>query len=101
MEYDLPIGVLAHAGDGNLHPLVLFDERIEAAVEKVHLVEEKICESALMLGGTISGEHGIGLLKRPFLANEFSPEAIFLKKQLKLAFDPKNILNPDKIVEVG
>jgi len=101
MEYDLPIGVLAHAGDGNLHPLVLFDERIEAEVEKVHLVEEKICESALMLGGTISGEHGIGLLKRPFLANEFSPEAIFLKKQLKLAFDPKNILNPDKIVEVG
>ncbi|MDW7675611.1 MAG: FAD-linked oxidase C-terminal domain-containing protein, partial [Bacillota bacterium] len=61
----------------------------------------KICTKALALGGTISGEHGIGLLKRPYLNKEFSPEAINIKKRIKLAFDPENILNPDKIVEVG
>ncbi|MFZ7104194.1 MAG: FAD-binding oxidoreductase [Peptococcaceae bacterium] len=100
-EYQLPIGVLAHAGDGNLHPLVLFDERDEEEVKKVHEAEYKICKAALALGGTLSGEHGIGLLKRPFLAQEFSPEVLKLKKQIMLAFDPQNILNPDKILEVG
>lgn len=100
-KYSLPIGVLAHAGDGNLHPLVLFDERIKEEVEKVHQAELEICEAALSFGGTLSGEHGIGLLKRPYLSKEFSQEAIELKKNIKRAFDPNNILNPDKIVEVG
>jgi glycolate oxidase len=100
-KYSLPIGVLAHAGDGNLHPLVLFDERDEAEVTKVHEAEFEICDLALSLGGTLTGEHGIGILKRPHLSKEFSAEIIELKKKLKLAFDPNNILNPDKIVEVG
>ncbi len=100
-KYSLPIGVLAHAGDGNLHPLVLFDERNQEEVEKVHRAEQEICEVALSLEGTLSGEHGIGLLKRPYLHKEFSGEVMDLKRKLKLAFDPNNILNPDKIVEVG
>jgi len=100
-EYGLPIGVLAHAGDGNLHPLVLFDERNKDEVKKVHEAEFKICKTALALGGTLSGEHGIGLLKKPYLDLQFPPEALNIKKQLMLAFDPKNILNPDKIMEEG
>ncbi|MFZ5946223.1 MAG: FAD-binding oxidoreductase [Bacillota bacterium] len=99
-RYGLPIGVLAHAGDGNLHPLVLFDERNKEEVAKVHDAELKICQAALALGGTLSGEHGIGLLKKPYLEQEFSPEVLELKRQIMLAFDPKNILNPDKIMEV-
>jgi len=100
-KYSLPIGVLAHAGDGNLHPLVLFDERNQEEVEKVHEAEFLICKKALSLGGTLSGEHGIGLLKKPFLDQEFAPEVLKLKRQIMLAFDSKNILNPDKILEVG
>lgn len=100
-KYNLPIGVLAHAGDGNLHPLVLFDERNKEEVKKVHEAEFNICKIALSLGGTLSGEHGIGLLKKPYLKQEFSLEVLKLKKQIMLAFDPKNILNPDKILEVG
>ncbi|KJS23234.1 MAG: hypothetical protein VR72_02245 [Clostridiaceae bacterium BRH_c20a] len=100
-KYNLPIGVLAHAGDGNLHPLVLFDERNQEEVEKVHEAEFLICKKALSLGGTLSGEHGIGLLKKPFLDQEFAPEVLSLKRQIMLAFDSGNILNPDKILEVG
>ena len=100
-KYNLPIGVLAHAGDGNLHPLVLFDERNQEEVEKVHVAEFLICKKALSLGGTLSGEHGIGLLKKPFLDQEFAPEVLSLKRQIMLAFDSRNILNPDKILEVG
>ncbi|KJS81759.1 MAG: hypothetical protein JM58_16135 [Peptococcaceae bacterium BICA1-8] len=100
-KYNLPIGVLAHAGDGNLHPLVLFDERNKEEVEKVHEAEFLICKKALSLGGTLSGEHGIGLLKKPFLDQEFAPEVLNLKRKIMLAFDSKNILNPDKILEVG
>ena len=100
-KYNLPIGVLAHAGDGNLHPLVLFDERNQEEVEKVHEAEFLICKKALSLGGTLSGEHGIGLLKKPFLDHEFAPEVLSLKRQIMLAFDSGNILNPDKILEVG
>ncbi|HHX51077.1 MAG TPA: FAD-binding protein, partial [Clostridia bacterium] len=63
----LAIGILAHAGDGNLHPLVLFDARNEEEVQRVHEAEAEICRTALELGGTISGEHGIGIVKMPYL----------------------------------
>ena len=99
-KYDLPIGVLAHAGDGNLHPLVLFDEREKIEVEKVHHAEGEICKAALELGGTLSGEHGIGTLKLPYLEWEFSKEAIELMKGIKRLFDPNNILNPGKVLGV-
>jgi glycolate oxidase len=99
-KYNLPIGVLAHAGDGNLHPLVLFDARDATEVAKVHQTEEEICDLALSLGGTLSGEHGIGLAKIPYLSKEFSPAVLELHKKIILAFSPDNILNPGKIVEV-
>lgn len=99
-KYQLPIGVLAHAGDGNLHPLVLFDERDPAEVAKVHEAEGEICRAALELGGTLSGEHGIGSLKLPYLEWEFSATALNLMKGIKRLFDPNNILNPGKVVGV-
>lgn len=99
-KFNLPIGVLAHAGDGNLHPLVLFDERDKEEVKKVHEAEGEICKAALELGGTLSGEHGIGTLKLPYLEWEFSKASIDLMKGIKKLFDPNNILNPGKVVGV-
>ena len=97
-KYNLPIGILAHAGDGNLHPLVLFDERDKEEVERVHEAEGEICKVALSLGGTLSGEHGIGILKLPYLGLEFSQETIAKMQGIKKLFDPNNILNPGKAV---
>lgn len=97
-KYDLPIGVLAHAGDGNLHPMVLFDKRNHEETERVEHAESEICQAALALGGTLSGEHGIGLSKRPRLPLEFSSDEINLTRRLRALFDPNGILNPGKIV---
>jgi glycolate oxidase len=94
----LLIGVLAHAGDGNLHPLLLFDSRIPGELEKVHEAEKEIFAAALELGGTLTGEHGIGLTKRDFFPLEFSPREIEVTRSIKKAFDPMNILNPGKIL---
>ncbi len=98
-RYDLPIGVLAHAGDGNLHPLTLFDRRNEDEVRRVHELQREIFQRALELRGTLSGEHGIGLSKRAFLSMQYNPTEIGLFKGLKRLFDPQNILNPHKILE--
>ncbi|MFA5536765.1 MAG: FAD-linked oxidase C-terminal domain-containing protein [Bacillota bacterium] len=100
-KYDLPIGILAHAGDGNLHPIALFDARDKDEVDRVHKAEEEICQIALDLGGTISGEHGIGLAKMDFLRWQLSPAAIDLIVGIKKTIDPNNILNPGKMVEVS
>ncbi len=94
----LPIGVLAHAGDGNLHPLILFDSRIPGELEKVHQAEREIFASALELGGTLTGEHGIGLTKREYFSWQFSPKETEVTRSIKKAFDPMNILNPGKIL---
>lgn len=97
-DYNLDIGILAHAGDGNFHPLVLFDQRNKDEVERVHAVEKHICTMALALGGTVSGEHGIGLLKKHFIEMEFSATALESFKKIKSAFDPKHRFNPGKIM---
>jgi glycolate oxidase len=86
-----------HAGDGNLHVNFLWDEPDE--VPKVKVAIEMMLRDVVSLGGTISGEHGIGVLKRPFLALEQGPELISLQKRLKGIFDPQGILNPGKIFE--
>ncbi|MDO8670666.1 MAG: FAD-linked oxidase C-terminal domain-containing protein [Dehalococcoidia bacterium] len=100
-KFDIRIGVLAHAGDGNLHPIVLFDERKTGDLAKVHAAEEEICRAALALGGTLSGEHGIGLSKRQHLPLEYGPVEMSLVVRLKQLFDPNGILNPGKIVNGG
>ena len=92
--YSLKIGVLAHAGDGNLHPLIMTDLRDKEEMARVDKVLEILIKESLALGGTISGEHGVGIAKDMFMPLEFSPKALELMRGVKRVFDPNNILNP-------
>jgi glycolate oxidase len=93
-KHELKIGVLAHAGDGNLHPLIMTDYRDKEEMERVDRALEELYESAIAVGGTLSGEHGIGIAKDRFMSLEFSETAIGLMRGIKRVFDPNNILNP-------
>ncbi|MCV7053406.1 FAD-binding protein [Mycobacterium heidelbergense] len=93
-ERDLMISVIAHAGDGNTHPLIVYDPADAAMTERAHLAFGEIMELAVGLGGTITGEHGVGRLKRPWLAGYLGPEAMDLNRRIKRALDPHGILNP-------
>jgi glycolate oxidase len=97
-RHGLRIGTFGHAGDGNLHPtIVLADPEDEAAVAGAHRAFEEIFEAAIELGGTITGEHGVGLAKLAFLERRHGPEHVALLRRIKAAFDPHGILNPGKL----
>ncbi|GAA3149051.1 glycolate oxidase [Kribbella aluminosa] len=98
VELDITIGVLGHAGDGNMHPTVVFDQADPAQSERAQQAFERVMEIGLELGGTITGEHGVGVLKRTWLAQEIGPVALDVHRAIKHALDPKNLLNPGKIV---
>jgi len=100
-RYDLLMPVWGHAGDGNIHPNLLFDRRDLDEVERLQLAAAEIFEAAVELGGTLSGEQGIGLLKREFLGLAVDPTSIAVMKAVKRALDPNNILNPGKIFPEG
>ncbi len=93
-ERELMISVIAHAGDGNTHPLIVHDPTDTAMTERAELAYGEIMDLALRLGGTITGEHGVGRLKRPWLAGYLGPEALALNRRIKDALDPQGILNP-------
>ena len=93
-KYDLKIGVLAHAGDGNLHPLIMTDLRDREEMERIDKAMEELYEAAIGMGGTLSGEHGIGIAKDRFMGMEFNEASIELMRGIKKVFDPNNILNP-------
>jgi glycolate oxidase len=95
-KYDLTIGIFGHAGDGNMHPTIVHDHGDLKAQERAIAAFGEIVEIAQSLGGTASGEHGIGSIKQGFAANELSPAVIELQRAIKKAFDPKGILNPGK-----
>jgi glycolate oxidase len=97
-ELDITVGVVGHAGDGNMHPTVVFDPADPAQGERAQQAFDKIMEVGLELGGTITGEHGVGVLKRTWLVEELGPVAIDVHRAIKAALDPKNILNPGKVV---
>jgi glycolate oxidase len=97
-RHGIQVGILAHAGDGNLHPCIVFDKRDEDEYERVQKVCEELIPEALALGGTLSGEHGIGIAKAPFLRMELDPVALKITQGIKNCFDPKGILNPGKFV---
>ncbi|MFZ5448585.1 MAG: FAD-binding oxidoreductase [Thermodesulfobacteriota bacterium] len=86
-----------HAGDGNIHVNVLYDRMVDRERQAVNLAVEDIFRVVRDLGGTLSGEHGIGLTKAPYLGMELSSAAIALQRRIKAAFDPRNIMNPGKI----
>ncbi|MBV2152962.1 FAD-binding oxidoreductase [Kitasatospora sp. SUK 42] len=94
----LTIGVVSHAGDGNTHPIVIFDAADQDETARAQRSFDEIMALGLELGGTITGEHGVGLLKRDWLAREVGPVALDLQRQLKAVFDPLGILNPGKMV---
>ena len=96
-EYGLPIVIFGHAGDGNLHPNILFDKRQPEQWQKVEQMVAEVFEASLAVGGTLSGEHGVGMLKRPFMEKALGSVSIDIQKHIKQALDPLNILNPGKI----
>lgn len=96
-KHDLTIGVCAHAGDGNTHPTVCFDASDEDESRRAHLSFDEIMSLGLDLGGTITGEHGVGLLKKSWLAEELGPVSLDLHRAIKSAFDPQGLLNPNKL----
>ncbi|WP_405582097.1 FAD-binding oxidoreductase [Streptomyces sp. NBC_01190] len=96
-KYDLTIGVCAHAGDGNTHPVVCFDARDADESRRARESFDEIMALGLALGGTITGEHGVGLLKKEWLARELGPTGIELQRQVKAVFDPLGLLNPGKL----
>ena len=98
-KYDLKIGTFGHMGDGNLHPTFLTDERNEAEIHRVHEAFKEIFDEAIRLGGTITGEHGIGLAKKEFLPKFAGAAQMRVMSELRKALDPKGILNPGKMFD--
>ncbi len=100
-KYNLTIGTFGHAGDGNLHPTILTNAEDKEEMERVHKAVDEIFEVALKLGGTLSGEHGIGMAKAKYLEWEFGKAGLEVMRRIKEALDPNYLLNPGKIVGRG
>ncbi len=96
-RYRLTIAIFGHAGDGNLHPNLLVDKGDPDEMARAEEAIKEIFQTALSLGGTLSGEHGVGLLKAPFMELEFGPRGVAAMKKIKESLDPFGILNPGKI----
>jgi glycolate oxidase len=96
-DFKVDIGVFGHAGDGNLHPTILTDERNDEEMSRVHQAAARIFEKAISLGGTISGEHGIGTSKMPYLSLQYQKPTLDTMRRIKDCLDPDNIFNPGKI----
>ena len=96
-RYNLRIGTFGHAGDGNLHPTIVVDKDIPEEVRKAELALREIFQIAIDLGGTITGEHGVGSAKLPFLEPLLGPVNMQLQRNIKKVFDPKGILNPGRL----
>ena len=97
----LMIATYGHAGDGNLHPQILYDGDDGHEAEKVEEASAELFQLAIDLGGTLTGEHGIGLSKAPFMTLEHDPVAMEVMRSIKRVFDPNNILNPGKMALEG
>lgn len=96
-KYRLNMVVFGHAGDGNLHPNIMTDKRNVEEMERVNQAIDELFASALALGGTLSGEHGIGFMKAPYVLQELGPDGYLAQKAVKDSLDPAGFLNPDKI----
>ena len=96
-KYDLTIGTFGHAGDGNLHPTCLTDERDKDEIARAHQAFSEIFDATIAMGGTITGEHGVGVAKKKYLPKLVGESGIRVMRGIKGAFDPKGMLNPGKI----
>ncbi|MEI8389675.1 MAG: FAD-linked oxidase C-terminal domain-containing protein [bacterium] len=96
-KYNLTVCIMGHAGDGNIHPNFSLDLRDKKEAENFEKAAEELFDAAIELGGSLSGEHGIGMLKSSFMKKALDENSIKYMKEIKKLFDPKNILNPGKI----
>jgi glycolate oxidase len=96
-RHNVTIGTFGHAGDGNLHPTCLTDERDQDEIRRAHAAFAEIFDAAIAMGGTITGEHGVGIAKKKYLPRLVGESGIRVMRGIKSAFDPKGILNPGKI----
>lgn len=96
-KYDLPFVIFGHAGDGNLHPRIMYDRSDPDNVTRLSKAVDEIFKLTCNLGGTLTGEHGIGLSKAPYMTLEHDPVAMDVMRSIKILFDPNNILNPGKM----
>lgn len=96
-KYKIDLVVFGHAGDGNLHPNIIADKRDKEEMRRVEQAIEEIFRAAVELGGTLSGEHGIGTMKAPFMKMELGEVGVDMMKRIKDSWDPNNVLNPGKI----
>lgn len=96
-KYGLPMVIVGHAGDGNMHPTIMFDKRDKDAVARAEKALDDVHIMTLALGGTLSGEHGIGSAKAPYLKAEMGPVGYKLGQDIQSAMDPKGIMNPGKM----
>ena len=100
-RYDLKVVNIFHAGDGNLHPLLLFDLRVPGTRERAVAAGEEILRACVAAGGTISGEHGIGMEKRDYMPWLFTAHDLSAFADLRAAFDPAGVMNPGKLLRTG
>jgi len=97
-RYGLRIVNVFHAGDGNIHPILLFDERDREQTRRVLEASGEILDECLRLGGSVTGEHGIGVEKIAFMAKMFTPDDLEVMSRLRVGFNPTNRLSPDKML---
>jgi len=100
-RYGLTISNIFHAGDGNLHPLILFDPRTPGALEKVKKASDEILDHCIAVGGSITGEHGVGMEKMEMMGHQFSDDSLEMIRRFKELFDPTCRLNPGKVLPTG
>jgi glycolate oxidase len=91
-------GTFGHAGDGNLHPTFVWDRGDDDAEDRAHAACEELYRAAIALGGTVTGEHGIGAARRPFLEEQVGADAVDVMRAIKRALDPAGLLNPGRVV---
>jgi glycolate oxidase len=97
-RHEIQVLNVFHAGDGNLHPLLVYDARVPGTVERVHAAGREIVEASVAAGGSLSGEHGIGLEKRDYMPLMFSDVDLAAQNALRCAFDPDMVANPGKVL---
>jgi glycolate oxidase len=97
-KYNVTLGTFGHAGDGNLHPTILADKNNKEEMDRVHKAVDEIFATAIKFGGTLTGEHGIGIAKMKYLSSELGQSGVNLMKSIKEALDPTYIMNPGKMV---
>jgi glycolate oxidase len=96
--HEVRCGTFGHAGDGNLHPTFVWERGDADAEDRAQAACEELYRAAIALGGTVTGEHGIGASRRPFLEEQAGPDAVAVMRAIKAALDPLGILNPGKVV---